>query len=83
MLRDLLSGFFGGLAKAVLTVFPRYFVTVGFVLLFIPRYIPAEAHAAWHIFIWSVYLVTPFVLWKLFDRFENYIEKNFVDTREE
>ena len=49
--------------------FVRYFVVTGFVLLFLPRYIPSNDN-----YMWGVFFLAVFGLWKLFDRLDEGIE---------
>jgi len=57
--------------------FPRYFVVVGFVLFFLPGHIPSNAGFKSIAFVWIVYLLTPFLLWKLFDRWDRAVQRFF------
>lgn len=63
--------------SGAIKAFPRYFIVVGFVLLFLPRYVPSDAHVMWTALAWITYLVTPYVLWKLFDRWDRVVENFF------
>ena len=62
---------------AGIKAFLRYFVTVGFVLFFLPRYVPTDAHIPLVLLVWGVYLLMPYVLWKFFDRFDAFVEGIF------
>ena len=69
----LVSHFVLGFVRA----FPRYIVVVGFVLFFLPQHVPPDAHIAWLYLAWGVYLLTPVILWKLFDRLDAKINDMF------
>lgn len=67
----LFSRFMLGIVRA----FPRYVAIVGFVLFFLPQHVPTDAHIAFVVLVWAVYLLTPFLLWKLFDWFDSSIDR--------
>lgn len=58
LLHALSIRFFASAARA----FGRYFLLIGFVLFFLPRYIPANDS-----FMWLVFLLALYGLWKLID----------------
>ena len=66
-----------GFLEGALKAFPRTFVLAGWVLSFLPRYIPEDSSAALFLVVWSLYIMTPFLLWRFFDNLDRKIERLF------
>jgi hypothetical protein len=75
--QNLILLLFSALMSGIIQGFLRSSVMVGWVLLFMPRYIPTDAHVVWYALVWGVYLATPFVLWKLFNQLDKVIDRHF------
>ena len=69
--KSLIRRFVVGFLKA----FPRYAVVVGFILLFVPQYISAEAHIVWKSLVWVVYVSVPLLLWNIFNFWDKVLDR--------